>query len=367
MPASPSTAFAAGLPDSAVVALAVPASAQFTVGADPPPPSAATPPAPRAAPPSGRAWATVPVAATTASGAASTNAQAAATSRGRRPAASAAVHLVRIPGSSDFSIKFPFEPTRPWPQVDIFTRVPTTGNRLPYGFQQKITTERPRRVPPLRPRALPPASPVPSRPHPWCPAPRRGLFVWRGCHVHAAPAQRRLAVCPGGGVARARNRVFRSASVSPGPGRRRLRRAPGAPGAPGLLPGSRDPRSSAHCPARPGTYCMVAWVMQPWRHGCGNHVVWPGTGGAAGTEALPCHAVLHHAEQAQATRSPATRGRHPRRRAPVRRGTAVTEALPASRAPLHGGGKLSSSDKTARRGDPSSVLVVIATKADKGS
>jgi hypothetical protein len=79
----------------------------------------------------------VPVAATTTSGAASTTAQAAATSRGRRPVASAAAHLVRMPGSLDLFIKFPFEPTRLWPQVDIFTRAPTSGNRLPYGFQQK--------------------------------------------------------------------------------------------------------------------------------------------------------------------------------------------------------------------------------------
>src|SRR6185437_9870865 len=80
---------------------------------------------------------------------ASTNAQAAATtsgrrpppstaaSRGRRPAVSTAAHLVLDPGSLDLSIRFPFEPTRLWPQVDIFARAPTTGNRLPYRFQQK--------------------------------------------------------------------------------------------------------------------------------------------------------------------------------------------------------------------------------------
>src|SRR6185437_7808075 len=149
VPASPSTALAAGLPDSALLALAVPASAQFTVGAAvPPAPAARAPPVPRAAPSSGRACATVPVAATTASGAASTTAQTAATTRGRRrpasiaasrgrPTASAAAHLVPGPGSLDLSTRFPFEPTRLWPQVEIFARAPTTGNRLPSRFQQK--------------------------------------------------------------------------------------------------------------------------------------------------------------------------------------------------------------------------------------
>src|SRR5439155_15442992 len=117
------------------------------------------------------------VAATTASGAASTTAQAAATSRGRRPAASAAAHLVRIPGPLDLSIKFPFEPTRLWPQVDIFARAPTTGNRLPYGFQQKIISPNapgacPRSAPSLPTHSLipppPPPPPPPRAPTP-CP------------------------------------------------------------------------------------------------------------------------------------------------------------------------------------------------------
>src|SRR6185437_12991771 len=187
----PSTASAAGLPDSALLALAVPASAQFTVGAAPPPPSARAPwsaavlPALRAVLPSGRACATVPVAATTASGTASTNAQAAATTRGRRPpastaattrgrraAVSTAAHLVLDPGSLDLSIKFPFEPTRLWPQVDIFARAPTTGNRLPYGFQQKIISPNvPGRVPPVRLHALPPEPRLRSTPSHRAPAP----------------------------------------------------------------------------------------------------------------------------------------------------------------------------------------------------
>jgi hypothetical protein len=149
VPASPSIALAAGLAGSAVVALAEPDSAQFTVGAAPGPPSPgavmAVPvpssaravmavPVPSSAravmavpvPSSARAvvaappphvafpaWAAGPVSATTASGAATSTAQAAAASRGRRPAADAAARPVPISRSLDLFIKFPFEPTKP--------------------------------------------------------------------------------------------------------------------------------------------------------------------------------------------------------------------------------------------------------------
>src|ERR1700677_3268556 len=76
VPASPSIAFDAGSPDSALVALAVLDKAHCTVGAKPGP----APPA-RAVPP-GCAWAGVVVMAMTASGIPSTTAQAPAASRG---------------------------------------------------------------------------------------------------------------------------------------------------------------------------------------------------------------------------------------------------------------------------------------------
>ena len=47
------------------------------------------------------------------------------------------------------------------------------------------------------------------------------------------------------------------------------------------------PPSATRPPPHPArSYCMVASVMQPWRHGCGNHAVSPGTRGAIAAEAL---------------------------------------------------------------------------------
>src|SRR5580658_3370186 len=74
VPASPSIALDAGLPDSELVALAVPDKAQFTVGAGPARPAATSW--------AGPAWAGVVIMAMTASGTASVTAQAPAASRG---------------------------------------------------------------------------------------------------------------------------------------------------------------------------------------------------------------------------------------------------------------------------------------------
>ena len=119
---------------------------------------------------SARACAAGPAAATSASGTATSTAQAAAAIRGRRPAATtrprypasrdepcgragAVTGLVRVIGSLGLFIRFPFEPTRFRGQVDSFARVRTTGNRLPYGFPQKIIS----RTTPPRARPCPAA------------------------------------------------------------------------------------------------------------------------------------------------------------------------------------------------------------------
>src|SRR6185437_8780596 len=181
----PSTASAAGLPDSALLALAVPASAQFTVGAAPPPPSArasrsaAVLPALRAVLPSGRACATVPAAATTASGAASTNAQAAAPTLAPPPTSSWTLDLWIFPSNSpsnqrDCGLKWTSSRVLRQPEIDClmgfnkrsFPRTfrgacprfgSTPSHPSPGSAPRPLTEPRPRSTP------LPPVNPADRR------------------------------------------------------------------------------------------------------------------------------------------------------------------------------------------------------------